>query len=184
MKIIFGKVVTMQESHMIPRQEQFGMSRLMTKPAKWVCAQRRLRSDWVDAQSDQSLLCVLNGKLRTQGFFMQTAKTLISLGSWSESSLGAQSLCWFCHGATHIVSILHIYQTAYKKLPSDFFSFINIYTILFLSCCIFCSLVIGQLCSFKLCIRDTQICFHLLLFALLCSYEFHVIKYIFAIFYI
>ena len=28
----------------------------MTKPTKWVCAQRRLRSAWASAQSDQSLL--------------------------------------------------------------------------------------------------------------------------------
>ena len=36
---------------------------------------------------------------------MQTAKTLIRLGGcpgWSESSLGAQSLYWFCHVAAHI----------------------------------------------------------------------------------
>ena len=35
---------------------------------------------------------------------MRTAKTLIRLGGcpgWSESSLGAQSLCWFCHEAAH-----------------------------------------------------------------------------------
>ena len=31
------------------------MSRLMTKPTKWWCAQRRLRSAWVSAQSDQNL---------------------------------------------------------------------------------------------------------------------------------
>ena len=37
------------------------MSRDMTKPTKWVCAQRRLRSDWASAQSDQSLRCALNG---------------------------------------------------------------------------------------------------------------------------
>ena len=33
------------------------------------------------------------------------ANTLIRLGGcpcWSESSLGAQSLCWFCHVAAHI----------------------------------------------------------------------------------
>ena len=48
----------------------------MTKPTKWMCAQRRLRSAWASAQSDQSLRCALNGWLRTQGFFMQTAKTL------------------------------------------------------------------------------------------------------------
>ena len=33
------------------------MSRLVTKPTKWVCAQRRLRSAWASAQSDQSSLC-------------------------------------------------------------------------------------------------------------------------------
>ena len=32
------------------------MSRDMTKPTKWVCAQRRLRSAWASAQSDQSSL--------------------------------------------------------------------------------------------------------------------------------
>ena len=38
---------------------------------------------------------------------MRTAKTLIRLGGcpgWSESSLGAQSLCWFCHVAAHMVN--------------------------------------------------------------------------------
>ena len=29
----------------------------MTKPTKWMCAQRRLRSAWASAQSDQSLRC-------------------------------------------------------------------------------------------------------------------------------
>ena len=33
------------------------MSRDMTKPTKWVCAQRRLRSAWVSAQSNLSSLC-------------------------------------------------------------------------------------------------------------------------------
>ena len=33
------------------------MSHDMTKPAKWVCAQRRLRSAWASAQSDRSLRC-------------------------------------------------------------------------------------------------------------------------------
>ena len=31
----------------------------MTKPAKWRCAQRRLRSAWASARSDQSLRCPL-----------------------------------------------------------------------------------------------------------------------------
>ena len=33
------------------------MSRDMTKPTKWLCAQQRLRSAWASAQSDQSLRC-------------------------------------------------------------------------------------------------------------------------------
>ena len=33
------------------------LSRLMTKPTMWLCAQRRLRSAWASAQSDQSSLC-------------------------------------------------------------------------------------------------------------------------------
>ena len=33
------------------------MSRLMTKPKKWLCAQRRLRSARASTQSDQSLRC-------------------------------------------------------------------------------------------------------------------------------
>ena len=36
-------------------------SRLMTKPTKWLCAQRRLRSALASAQSDQSIRCALNG---------------------------------------------------------------------------------------------------------------------------
>ena len=47
------------------------------------------------AQSDQSLCCAFNGKLRTQAFSMRTAKTLIRLGGcpgWSESLLGAHAI--------------------------------------------------------------------------------------------
>ena len=33
------------------------MNHDMTKPAKWVCAQQRLRSAWASVQSDQSSLC-------------------------------------------------------------------------------------------------------------------------------
>ena len=35
------------------------MSCLMSKPTKWLCAQRRLRSAWASAQPDQSSLCAL-----------------------------------------------------------------------------------------------------------------------------
>ena len=83
------------------------VSRDMTKPTKWVCAQWRFRSAWASAQSDQSLRCAFNGQLRTQAFFMRTAKTLIRLGGcpgWFKCSLGAHSLCWFCYVAAHILT--------------------------------------------------------------------------------
>ena len=54
------------------------LSRLMTKPTKW---------------------------------HVRPAKTQISLGEWpirpgwSESLLGAQSVCWFCHEAAHFAGV-------------------------------------------------------------------------------
>ena len=39
------------------------ISRLMTKPTKWLCTQRRLRSVWASAQSNQSSLCAQWGKV-------------------------------------------------------------------------------------------------------------------------
>ena len=39
------------------------LSHNMTKPTKWVCVQRRLRSAWASAQSDQSLRCLYKESL-------------------------------------------------------------------------------------------------------------------------
>ena len=93
----------------------------MTKQTKWVCAQRRLRSAWTSAQSDQSLRCALNGWLRTQAFFIRTAKTLIRLGGcagWSESSLGAHSFCcFFCHDAAYKILIYLPKQRLEVEMP-------------------------------------------------------------------
>ena len=58
-----------------------------------LCTQQRLRSAWASTQSDQSFRSALKERLRTQGFFMRTGKTLIRLGrcpGWSEYSLGTQ----------------------------------------------------------------------------------------------
>ena len=81
------------------------MSRDITKPTKWVYAQRRLRSAWASAQSDQSLRCPREESLGPELLIERTAKTLIRLDGcpgWSESSLGAHSFCWFCHVTAHI----------------------------------------------------------------------------------
>ena len=80
----------------------------MTKPTQWVCFQRRLRSAWASAQSDQSLHCPHEETLDPYLPNERTAKTLIRLGGclgWSESSLGAYSMCWFCHVVAHIIII-------------------------------------------------------------------------------
>ena len=74
------------------------------KTNKWLCAQRKLRSAWASAQSDQSLRCPHEENLGPKLHVERTAKTLIRLGGgpgWSESSLGTHSLCWFCHEAAH-----------------------------------------------------------------------------------
>ena len=96
------------------------MNRDMTKPTMWLCAQRRLRSAWASAQSDQSSLSVWRnlGSLATHWVHSEDSyqtgqmsrpiwvfATLMGLGrcpGWSESSLGAHSFRWFCHVAAHI----------------------------------------------------------------------------------
>ena len=63
-----------------------------------LCAQRRLRSAWASAQSDQSLLCPHEESLGPKLPKKCTAKTLIRLGScpgWSESSLGTRQFVGF-----------------------------------------------------------------------------------------
>ena len=92
------------------------------KPDTWVtyshCSRTdlnhlfRTRTKWDAPRQNQQNECApkfdaLNGKLRTQGFFMRTAKALIRLGgcpSWSESSLGAQVILLVlscCGSSTH-----------------------------------------------------------------------------------
>ena len=89
------------------------MSHDMTKPSKWVCAQRRLGSAWASAQSDQSLRCPLEESLGPELPIERTAKTMIRLGGcpgWSESSLGAHSFCWFCHVAAQLWGLFRVFR--------------------------------------------------------------------------
>ena len=82
------------------------MSRDLTKPTKWLCAQRRLRSAW-------SVFAVRMKKAWVLSYPWSTHRRLIRLGrcpGWSESSLGAQSLCWFSHVAAHMLCVyIYIY---------------------------------------------------------------------------
>ena len=75
------------------------MSRLMTKPTKWLCAQRRLRSAWASAQSDQSLRCPYEKKLGSLATH------------WAHSEDSAQTgwmprLIWVFAGRTVILLVL------------------------------------------------------------------------------
>ena len=83
-----------------PHSISTNMSCDKTKPTKWLYAQQRLRSAWASAQSDQSLRCPHEESLGPYLPIEHIVKILIRLGGctgWSESSLGAHSLCWFCH---------------------------------------------------------------------------------------
>ena len=90
---------------------------------RWAATWQNQQSDCAPSEdSDQpghppsliSLRCALNGYLRTQAFFMRTAKTLIRLGGcpgWSESSMGAHSFCWFCNVAAQVQEIKSVIKT-------------------------------------------------------------------------
>ena len=131
----------------------------MTKPTKWLCAQWRLRSAWASAQSDQSLRCpheeslgpklpikrmpslirvfaVRMKKAWVLSYPLSAQRRLIRLDGcpgWSESSLGAQSLCWFWHVVAHMhaghsvgllslsaASSSHIWAQSWENLSSGF----------------------------------------------------------------
>ena len=70
------------------------LSGLVTKPTKWLCTQRRLRSAWASAQSDQSSLCA-QWVAKDPSFLCADSDPSIRLGGcpgWSESSLGAHAI--------------------------------------------------------------------------------------------
>ena len=76
----------------------YNMSRDMTKPTKWVCAQRRLRSAWASAQCDPSLRC-------------QHEETLFLATDWAYSEDSDQTgrmprLIWVFAGRTLILLVL------------------------------------------------------------------------------
>ena len=77
----------------------YNMGRDMTKPTKWLCAQRRLRSAWACAQSDQSLRCPHEESLGPKLPIKCTAKTLIRLGGWVFAGRTVTLLVLLCHGS-------------------------------------------------------------------------------------
>ena len=80
----------------------------MTNPTKWLCAHRRLGSAWASAKSDQSSLCA-QWVAKDPSFLhvdSEDSDQICGCPGWSESSLGAQIICWFYHNAAHIITSL------------------------------------------------------------------------------
>ena len=67
------------------------LSRLMTKPTKWQCAQRRLRSAWASAQSDQSLRCLCMKKPWVLSYPLRTQRRLWS--DWADAQADLSLRC-------------------------------------------------------------------------------------------
>ena len=87
------------------------LSGLMSKPTKWHVRPVGIRPVW----SEPSLSAWR--KLGSSAI-EHTVKTLIRLGGcpgWSESSLGAQTFCWFCHEVAHLWSNNDYYGNKWQK---------------------------------------------------------------------
>ena len=92
------------------------MSHDMTKPTKWLCSQRRLRSAWASTHiwSESSLCAQWVAK---DPSFLHADSEDWSLGGclgWSESSLGAHTFCWFCHVAVQM-DMKFKYSVSYRS---------------------------------------------------------------------
>ena len=79
-----------------------------------MCTQWRLRSAWASTQSDHSLRCRMK-EAWVISYPFSAQRRLWSdwadgrIGGcpgWSESSLGAQSVCWFCHEVDQLLFFL------------------------------------------------------------------------------
>ena len=87
--------------------------------AKWLCAQQRLRWAWASALSN----------LRTQAFFMRTAKTLIRLdasflhadGEDSDQSGRMPRMIWLFAGHTVILLVLSCCGSFLLLLPFKYY---------------------------------------------------------------
>ena len=80
------------------------MSRFLTKPTKWVCAQH--------PPSLIRVFAVCMKKAWTLSYSLSTQRRL-----WSESSLGAQPHCWFCHEAAQLYGTLKLWQKLKVSSP-------------------------------------------------------------------
>ena len=81
----------------------------MTKPIKWVCAQRRFRSAWASAQSDLYSLCV-QWVAKDPRFLHADSE---DWSDWANAQADLSfrwahrdSFCWFCHVAAQYYKLI------------------------------------------------------------------------------
>ena len=112
----------------------------MTKPTKWLCAQGRLRPARASPVWLESSLCA-QWVAKDPSFLHAGSEdsdqtgwiSLIRLGGcpgWSDSSLGAHSLCWCCHVAAHLHCLASLSSFQY---PSIFSTMWWLYSIMVVS---------------------------------------------------
>ena len=112
MNLVIKKLGRTSHKNYLLDSDILEMSHDMTKPTKWVCAQRRLNQPG----HPPSLIRVFTVRMKktwvlsthwahSEDWSDWAAKPLIRLGEcpgWSETSLGAHTFCWFCHVVTQM----------------------------------------------------------------------------------
>ena len=96
----------------------FILSRLITKPTKWHVRPAKTQIS-LGIRPVWSVFTVRMKKVWFLSYPLSAQRRLIRLGQcpgWSESSLGAQPHCWFCHEAAHFY--FHVYRQYRPKSDS------------------------------------------------------------------
>ena len=89
------------------------LSRDMTKPTKWECAQRRLRSAWESAQSDQSLRCPHKESLGPELHIESDQTGRMPRLIWVFAGRTATLLLLSCRGS--VVQFQSVYVLTYRE---------------------------------------------------------------------
>ena len=109
------------------------MSRDMTKPTKWVCTQRRLRSAWASAQSDQSSLCTQWVAKDPQ---LSSCRQLRLWPDWADAQADLRLRWAHTHFVGFVMSLLKLCVLNLPLYPSNTKSTIGLAVSLYMSTCL------------------------------------------------
>ena len=100
------------------------LSRLMTKPTKWMCAQRRLRSAWASgpvwSESAMSAWRKL-GSLATHWAHSEDWSDWADAQADLSLRWAHMPFCWFCHDAAHLSNICSYHALLSHSLILQYF---------------------------------------------------------------